>query len=78
MKHKQGIRWGEVAQRLQALASLVKDPNLVPSTHTVALDYLSLLFQGIWCPLLSSTGTRRKHSKQTHKAKTFIKHKVQN
>lgn len=31
---------GEMVQQLRALVTLIKDPNLTPSTHMIAHNYL--------------------------------------
>lgn len=57
--HKTKIRGWEIAQWLRTLATLLEDPSSIPSTHMVAHNHcLQLQFQEIWCPFLTSAGTR--------------------
>lgn len=41
-----------MAQQLRASFALAEDLDLIPGTHGVLYN------QGIWCPLLTSIGTR--------------------
>jgi hypothetical protein len=59
-----GLGTGEMVWDLKALA---ENLGLVPSTHMVAHNHLSLQIQGVWCPLLASLSTRCTHAKQKNK-----------
>jgi hypothetical protein len=50
------IETGDMAHRLRALAALTEGPCSLLSTHMVAQS--QLLFQGIWCHILTSWGIK--------------------
>lgn len=50
----------EMTKWLNALVALAEDPDSNPSTNMVANNHLQLQFQWIQCPLLTSTGTKKK------------------
>ena len=54
-----------MAQQLRALAVLKENLGLVPNSHTVAHNQLSIQFQELYPPLLASEGNQATHDTQT-------------
>jgi hypothetical protein len=61
-----------MVQPLRALADIPEDLGLIANTHMVAHNHLQLQSQGIWCPLLASTGSACTWSTYRHADETPI------
>ena len=61
-----------VGLALKSTGSSLMDQGLVPSTHMLGTSHPSLQFQGIWCPLLASSGTAQHGCTYMHAIKTLI------
>lgn len=65
----------EMAQQLRVLAAFVRDPGLVPSTHLIVHNRLSLQFQGVWLSLMSFKGTTQMCYRHIYSQNTHIENK---